>query len=76
MNYARLMSLRSMNDKEIVKWAAEKGVEITIKDVQILRKTLEGGSIDWLVTGIPDKVLNKLNQKIGEKKLTQLFNLL
>ena len=76
MNIARLMSLRAMSDREIMQWAANNGVELSLKEIQILRKTLEKGSIDWLVNGVPDKVLYKLNQTIGEKKLNKLMKLL
>lgn len=76
MNIARLISLRAMNDREIMQWAANNGVELSLKEIQTLRKTLEKGSIDWLVNGVPDKVLYKLNQTIGEKKLNKLMKLL
>ena len=76
MNIARLLSLRNMNDREVMQWAADNGVELSLKDIQILRKTLEKGSIDWLINGVPDKVLAKLNQKIGEKKVQKLMKLI
>ena len=76
MNIARLISLRAMNDREIMRWAADNGVELSLKEIQILRKTLEKGSIDWLLNGVPDKVLYKLHQTIGEKKLEKLMKLL
>ncbi|SOC20952.1 uncharacterized protein DUF2624 [Ureibacillus xyleni] len=63
----------SMSDKEIVKFARQYDVELTIEEVVRLRPLVNKANITWIITGIPKAFLKEVEKIIGKKKLKKLL---
>lgn len=64
------------SDKEIVKFARQYDVDLTLEEVQRLRPLSQKASVTWLITGIPNSFLKEVESIIGKKKLKKLLKYL
>lgn len=64
----------SKSDREIVQFARQYDVDLTLDEVRRLRPLTQNASITWLVTGIPNRVLRDVEAIIGRRKLRKLLN--
>ena len=62
-----------MSDKEIVKFAEQYDVQLTIDEVRKLRPLVDKVSFTWIITGIPKAFLKDVEKIIGKKKLKKLL---
>ena len=69
-----LEAFLNKSDKEIIHFARDYGVELSIQEVRSLRPIAQNASVTWLFTGIPNQVLKEIEQIIGRKKLKKLLN--
>lgn len=69
-------SFTTKSDKEIIKFAKEYDIDLTVEEVRRLRPLAERASITWLFTGIPDHFLKEVEKVIGKKKLKKLLKFL
>lgn len=64
----------SKSDREIVKFARQYDVDLTLEEVRKLRPLTQNASITWIVTGIPKHVLKDVEKIIGRRKLKKLLD--
>lgn len=69
-----LEAFLNKSDKEIIKFARDYGVELSVQEIRSLRPIAQSASVSWLFTGIPNQVLKEAAQIIGEKKLKKLLS--
>lgn len=69
-------SFLTKSDKEIVKYAKEYDIDLTLEEVKRLRPLSQKASITWLFTGIPSSFLKEVENVIGKKKLKKLLKYL
>ncbi|RUL57017.1 DUF2624 family protein [Lysinibacillus antri] len=63
----------SMSDKEIVNYAKQYDVHLSVQEVRSLRPLVHRANITWIITGIPNSFLRDVEQIIGRKKLKKLL---
>ena len=63
----------SMSDKEIVNYAKQYDVNLSVQEVRSLRPLVDRANITWIITGIPNSFLRDVEKIIGRKKLKKLL---
>lgn len=65
----------SKSDKEIIQYARQYDVDLSIEEVRKLRPLVDKASFTWIITGIPKAFLKEVEKIIGKKKLKKLLKL-
>ncbi|MFP3918990.1 DUF2624 family protein [Lysinibacillus telephonicus] len=65
----------SKSDKEIIQYAKQYDVDLSIDEVRKLRPLVDKASFTWIITGIPKAFLKEVEKIIGKKKLKKLLKL-
>lgn len=63
------------SDKEIVKFAKQYDVDLSVEEVRKLRPLVDKASFTWIITGIPKAFLKEVEKIIGKKKLKKLMKI-
>lgn len=63
------------SDKEIVQFAKQYDVDLSIEEVRKLRPLVDKASFTWILTGIPKTFLKEVEKVIGKKKLKKLMKI-
>lgn len=63
------------SDKEIIQFAKQYDVDLSIEEVRKLRPLVDKASFTWILTGIPKAFLQEVEKIIGKKKLKKLLKL-
>ncbi|AMW98792.1 DUF2624 family protein [Rummeliibacillus stabekisii] len=74
MDYLALISeMNRKTDKELAEYAKVHQIPLSKKEIQKLRPLLSKFSFQWVLTGIPDKVLREVEEILGKKKTKELL---
>ncbi|MDV6377921.1 hypothetical protein ORD22_06550 [Sporosarcina sp. GW1-11] len=63
-----IQQIKMLSDDEAKRYAADNGVELSVREIQQLRPMLDEISFSWLFTGIPPAFIERVAQIIGYEK--------
>ncbi|WP_301107410.1 hypothetical protein [Sporosarcina sp.] len=64
-----IQEIKQLSDQDAQNYAANNGVQLSVKQIQQLRPLLDEVSLSWLFTGIPTAFLEKVSAIIGYEEM-------
>lgn len=75
LDYTRLLlEMKTRSDAEIHKMSRSYGLDFTVEEIQQLRPLLDEISMHWILTGVPESFISKVQRILGEKRTNQLLD--
>ncbi|WP_040228815.1 hypothetical protein [Bhargavaea cecembensis] len=72
--YATIAEMKRMTDRELHTLAGQYGIRLTLKEVGKLRPLLDEVTMAWVLTGVPDLFIRKVQSIIGEQRTQELVD--
>lgn len=70
-----LNEVKTSSDREVQSIAATYGIDFTTSEIRKLRPLLDEISFHWIITGIPDSFIYKVQEAIGPSKTEFLLQM-
>ncbi|WP_438310961.1 hypothetical protein [Sporosarcina sp. FA9] len=76
MDYAQFLNeVKTRSDRDVQEIASTYGIDFEISEIQALRPLVNEISFHWILTGIPETFIEKVQSAIGFEKTEQLFRM-
>jgi len=76
MDYAQFLNeVKIRSDHDVQEIAKAYGIDFKISEIQALRPLVNEISFHWILTGIPETFIVKVQSAIGYEKTEQLFRM-
>lgn len=74
MDYTRLLlEMKKRSDDEMLKMSKSYGLDFTVEEIGMLRPLLDEISMHWILTGVPESFISKVERILGQKRTNQLL---
>lgn len=69
-----LLEMKKRSDEELLKMSRSYGLDFSLEEIGSLRPLLDEISMHWVLTGVPESFISKVERILGEKRTHQLMD--
>lgn len=74
LDYTRLLlEMKKRSDEEMLKMSKSYGLDFSVEEIRRLRPLLDEISMHWILTGVPESFISKVERILGQKRTHQLL---